>query len=566
MKKILFFNVRSKWTWAFFTLTSFFTILFLTDCDTPASGPDTGNGGNTTGVQTDFEIDESGNITGSEFLTSTSWKVPHDVMSQNPTQEELARFAWKEFIALNWPSDYDTTTYSRGKPDQSKTVIDFLKAGEHPDLPLVWETYKHRIEVYPLDTSNYEKNFDSPPRYSYKVEGQSSIPSLDPSNKTALIDVRHVFNNLDETSEINLATLFVSGDPDAPGAAKFVNSHTDTASFLPGAPRRIIYEAKANEVFFNYVKNKKLYDTTIKKNLLTQTAIKIQARGADTLGGKCLDGNNDIISFPCGINGDDRPIAEGSIEVKASWRRLTRKEANSGRYLTSPVLYYRRGTRTTNSDSIYYQKVPATATENSLPIGLVGLHIIHKTENVPTYVFATFEQVDNLKRSQEHNDLFFFNRNDNPKIYPGVQQVTQRAHDMLTLTDTLNMKVHAEFTAVDPNTVWQYYKLIGVQGPATESQDGNNFYLANIVTETNEVLRSFKGTLDNNTGIMNPSQANTRVGPHAIITGGCKGCHANAQDADFSFITKNGPFNQENAKYSPPDVVNQPLLKGLKNN
>ena len=124
-------------------------------------------------------------------------------------------------------------------------------------------------------------------------------------------------------------------------------------------------------------------------------------------------------------------------------------------------------------------------------------------------------------------------------------------------------------------SVWLYYKLIGVQGSATDPSDteGTDYFLANIVTETNEALRSFSGTLDAKTGVIDPQNTNIRKGPTAYTGGGCKGCHGNAQvgpivepgtpapksstliASDFSFITQGAPFG------GMPDAINQPLLK-----
>ena len=97
-----------------------------------------------------------------------------------------------------------------------------------------------------------------------------------------------------------------------------------------------------------------------------------------------------------------------------------------------------------------------------------------------------------------------------------------------------------------------------------------DYFLANIVTETNEALRSFSGTLDADNGTINPQNTNLRVGTTALTGGGCKGCHGNAQvgplieagapipdpliASDFSFITQGAPFDV-------PDAINQPLLK-----
>src|SRR3982074_1588683 len=48
--------------------------------------------------------------------------VPHDVpggMRLPPTSEsdaQLAAFAWQQFLALCWQSDYNNTSFSRGAP------------------------------------------------------------------------------------------------------------------------------------------------------------------------------------------------------------------------------------------------------------------------------------------------------------------------------------------------------------------------------------------------------------------------------------------------------------------
>jgi hypothetical protein len=478
------------------------------------------------------------------FITNTAWKVPHDVSSANPSQAQLARFAWKEFIALNWPSSYSINK-KRGTPDTAKTAMDFLAAGQHPNNPLVWNTYMHRVELFPDDTANFKSSFDTPPHYAYA----DNIPNID--NPAILLgSVDTIFNNLDETSEINLCTVFTTGDATAPGAV----GNPGVSSFLPGAPRRVIYEAKANKVFYKYVKKKKLYVTTHKKKLSAYTKRKISnATLGDTLGGLYPNPQNDsLISFTHGVTGG----SEGSIEVKASWRQLSATEYNSGRFLTAPVLYYRKGKPSNTSDTtVYYQVISGKVTATHRPFGLVGLHIIHKTQYVPTYVFATFEQVDNLAPRLPQNDLFLYNRNWNVVVDSGKQNIVSRIHSITSTTTTVNDQVHRQVNALDTSSVWRYYKLIGVQGPANGNQDTTNFLLANIVTETNEVLANFVGTLDGINGVIkNPNGVNVHKGSKSYVQGGCKGCHGNSQSTDFSFITADGPFDGK------PDVVNQPIL------
>jgi len=477
-----------------------------------------------------------------KFFEGTPYDVPHDVDDPaDSTQVALAVFAWKEFIALNWPSTYSQDG-KRAMPDKSATVKDFLQGSNTGEL--VWHTYKHRVEMYPHDTATYNTNFDTPPQYLYNQD----IKGLNSSKPLSEVTI---FNNLDETSEINLCTLFVEGDPDAPGASNY--SNPKIASGLPGAPRRMIYEAKANRSMFDYVVNNQLYDSVLRSKRIHITDSLIKNAGTGAIYSTNLPKHQ--IAFPFGDNSTGE---EGSIEIKATWRQLTLREYNSGRFLTAPIIYYRGGTLQfpDSNGQAYYDTVAATPTATSLPYGLVGLHIIHKTKTFPSYVFATFEQVDNLSADREPlNKLSYYNRNMNPSIAAGKQPVYTRSNAILQQTQQVNDSVHKQIKEILPTSVWQYYKLIGIQGHPAPNDNSTDYYLANIATETNAVLANFSGTLDALRGTKNPKGINIYQGNKKIVQGGCKGCHGNAQDADFSFITKDAPITDV-------DFINQPLLIG----
>ena len=78
---------------------------------------------------------------------------------------------------------------------------------------------------------------------------------------------------------------------------------------------------------------------------------------------------------------------EGTIEVKASWRRLTAREAQSGRFHTTTVRFYQNQdpTKTYNGS----KGNPAYPCYVDQTWGLLALHIIHKTPTAPYFVFAT---------------------------------------------------------------------------------------------------------------------------------------------------------------------------------
>ncbi len=484
---------------------------------------------------------------GVDFFSGDPSQVPYDVPGgAAASQTRLAVFAWQEFIALNYASNYDTTNYTRGEPDTSGSdqgLATFLTPD--PEVPRVWQTYKHRVEIFPEDTTSYQSDFNSAPQYFY---GDPILPLNDPDG-TPLSQLTTYFNNLDEASEIDLCTLFVDGDPNAIGA----QPAPPVASGVAGAPRRIIYQAKANSYMFDYIVSNDLYLESKRSALIASTATAVTQNGQ----GGLIAPEPGTLAFPAGSLSTN----EGTIEVKASWRQLTWDEYQSGRFLTGPVIrYIADGSGDSTYQIIDSPSTPYTSQPTQVPYGVVGLHIIHKTDSFPTFVFATFEQVDNLNSEspqgpQPNNQLFYYNRNEGIAS-SGRQNVNRRAHPISDEVKQVNHLAHEQIMAQQADSVWQYYKLVGVQGASSNDQQDDDFFLANIVTETNEVLRSFSGTLDNTNGTIDPTQVNTYVGTQSYINGGCKGCHGNAQvaGADFSFITLNAPFPEV-------DVINQPLLK-----
>ncbi len=67
---------------------------------------------------------------------------PDDASSDGDTFAAMGDFAWRSFIALNWPS----AAGERGSPDRAKTLGD---AGSR-----VWETFKSAAETFPFDENS----------------------------------------------------------------------------------------------------------------------------------------------------------------------------------------------------------------------------------------------------------------------------------------------------------------------------------------------------------------------------------------------------------------------------
>jgi hypothetical protein len=234
-----------------------------------------------------------------------------------------------------------------------------------------------------------------------------------------------------------------------------------------------------------------------------------------------------------GVAGDS---GEGAIEIKAAWRQLTATEQAGGRFFMREAIYYKGGSGTTSGGTQQYY--------NGI-FGLVALHIIHKTKSFPAFVFATWEQVDNYDDATHTNSEFlgFINTGTNLPDPP-----VARAHPIHSQVAPVNDAVHTLFMQQDPNTVWQYYKLVGVQAQpmnspllGAPSDDFSYYYLANIVVETNQTLQNFSGSVSQQTGTPIPFKnvyLNGAAGS-PFQMGGCQGCHGTqgqVAGGDFSAV------------------------------
>jgi hypothetical protein len=190
---------------------------------------------------------------------------------------------------------------------------------------------------------------------------------------------------------------------------------------------------------------------------------------------------------------------------------------------------------------------------NNAVYGLISLHIIHKTKSFPAFVFATWEQIDNYNDAANQNteNLTFINTSQTQ--LPNIP--VTRAHPIHSQIPPVNDAVHAAFTAKNPTTIWQYYKLIGVQatpvngppGITASMDDLSYYYLANIVVETNQPLQNFVGAV-NNQGTVVPFLNVYRNGAigSPFQMGGCQGCHGTQGQSlggDMSRIVALAPYD-----------------------
>ena len=92
------------------------------------------------------------------------------------------------------------------------------------------------------------------------------------------------------------------------------------------------------------------------------------------------------------------PGAIGSIEIKAAWMLLDPKSPYLTDFYTRHTAVYIDGDNTVSGQPLCIQDAL---------VGLVGLHIIHKTSDFTRWVWSTFEQVNNTANAEPGPYNFF---------------------------------------------------------------------------------------------------------------------------------------------------------------
>ena len=208
------------------------------------------------------------------------------------------------------------------------------------------------------------------------------------------------------------------------------------------------YEIMINEDHYNFINNNGYYDAAVQHDSVNLGV---------------------PINFPKGsVNG---PV--GAIELKAAWMEIDDPSNNKwSRYKLSNAAV----------------QDPTSGQLRKTIVALVGFHILHKTENQPTWVWSTFEQIDNVPGNSSPPDGYNFhnnnctnrtvnladgssvevvcNENQSPPYSltqaPPVPTQISRHNPIDATAVTINKLIQENIKKFYPNSVWQYYQLVDV--------------------------------------------------------------------------------------------------------
>lgn len=242
------------------------------------------------------------------------------------------------------------------------------------------------------------------------------------------------------------------------------------------------------------------------------------------------DGFDDILNKQWYLSSNLGPSVifdNGSTNVKSAWIDMT-GVPHANRYYTRTAWLY---------DPVADSCSPKT-------VGLVGLHIVVKTPTRPQWIWASFEQVDNVPETGAQSPYTFNDGsgtampNSNPIGYPPpaappTKYNVTRVMPISASTMTTNSNYQQAMAKLG-NGVWQYYQLVMTQWPTPGSTPSNPGGTGFSIPGTNKQFPTTSGFA--NTTMETFFQKN--------VATGCMACHTLTQkNSDFNWTLKNHAYS-----------------------
>lgn len=373
-------------------------------------------------------------------------------------------FGWQLFIALNWPVDpgWPANAALAGEPNRKISMAQFgvpQVAGQPMTTAPVWASFKDANDIF-LPGARPPTGWGVQTLVPSNCSSEGSLKALSVGARKFMNATSESATNAKHRFHLSSGTLASTPDPIMEAAGGWLTDQTGNL---------VYFERKVGKAEFDYIVKYGLYDAA-------NQMVVAQNSDGNHPAGLSLPAGELMRSMPA------QPLPQeqlGALELKAAWRILTGKPQLYGRYLTT----------------VAWLKNPATLQCTQQVVGLVGLHIINKTQSSPNFIWTTFEQVDNVQEpgqvpaQQAPPDGFtFYNPNctggpdvctpnvariqcqqHNPdrectEPYPRNQPVqTTREHPLPSDMQALNGAVQASFAQqTNGQSVFQYYKLVNV--------------------------------------------------------------------------------------------------------
>ena len=334
-------------------------------------------------------------------------------------QREFDLYAWQAFVALNWP----TNDHNQPAPKFTDTAFG----------PPHWTLWHSSSSIYQTDGSTPAACVQ-PGLRAMALTRDLSRPV---SRGLAPFSVQATQGTNPRTTRF-LGVISAVGELNVAKLSEI--SQAFSGPLIDQHGEFVYYEIMIDPNEVGYLCDNKLY------NINGQVAFS----GA---GGHVL--------MPSGTPQTDW---SGSFELKLAWKILEGKDDPSRFYTQAAV--------------IMDQGPDGKPVERHVTVGLVGMHIGHKSESSPQWIWATFEQVDNIAVDQVAHPSVnpsFADLNCpicaiNVQPQPGANGVypripTQVWRSIPIPPDKVVLNDQAEAALARMGSVFQYYQLIDTQWP-----------------------------------------------------------------------------------------------------
>ncbi len=480
-------------------------------------------------------------------ITPAQSKIPSN--SKTTQEQDINEFAWKDFVALNWPVD------CQGKP--LNQLI-----GKAPEAPRVWELYPSPKDVF-LPNGATPPSLDKLPE-DKKCLGDGKGSEIEYKPNLRLAETGEVVKE-EEFSEVEIASRkdLLDGygelkpDLNIDGKTQKISlADIDAANKIRLVDREgnyVIIEIRLNPIEYNQILSNKWYDATHLIELI---------KSSNSFNLRCSKGYEDQEKLYCSEGYQD----EGAIEIKAVLRVFN--ERNSAE---EKARYYTTKRKIVSPDEISPEKYKIL--QEQAELGLIGFHIMHKTSKLG-WIWSTFEHIDNAPPCKPENSpektraYTLYNNecktgnckenwpyvkepylrrisNNEPKaVRDQLPSQICRSNPIRKSAQKQNEKWHNLLKTVDNSSVWQYYQLIGtewLQHPEIPYSNKKGYH-RQITPEkplTNVALEPY-------------AQGVSCIVCHtsAHLPGKDKSCELNAEVkmkacADFSFLMDNAQFIEQ---------------------
>ncbi|MHB1059179.1 MAG: hypothetical protein ACYC0F_14975 [Rhodanobacter sp.] len=308
------------------------------------------------------------------FDPTLTTQLPGDVdtamKKQLEGKQEFARvqrlfdlWSWQAFLSLNWPMD------SKGKFAPSISDTSFG--------PPMWTSW--------YESTNIFRENGSQPATCGKPHTTMALSLVRDTSLSVARDLKPfvVPEAFDKRRTRLLGNISAVGDRSPKTPAHDSTARPSNLNDIMQAFTAPLVDQNGNFVFYEiqidpnevgYICQNKLY------NINGQVAFThAQAKKGH------IKPDEVKLDMPAGFDAKDN---SGSWELKLAWRVLTAKD-DASRYLSSQAIV-------PAVDGLCPDKSKAKNDQCAVTVGMVGMHIGHKSKSSPQWIWSTFEQVDNL--------------------------------------------------------------------------------------------------------------------------------------------------------------------------